>query len=570
MPSSTASHVTMTTTEIDDVETILRVTPINEIAKIAKETDPFVLKAFFDANPNAAQQADENGFRLFHYAAFANNAKLFVVASKAMKEDVFATCTFLSFFVLFSERFTFVVLSTTVDGLLTPIHCAVTTKAVTVLSVIHDSWPAAYRKALATPADEKQRPAALAKALFDGDDSDEAADVCRLVGVIADPLGAMNDLFGYRCDVGIARHKGTPIAPRDAPAGGLQVLSLDGGGSRGILAIGALARLQEELPADSYIGDYFDVICGTSTGSLIAFALGMKRMTLAEIKTMYIALAKDMFGTKSKAHMMVNGTQYSTYTLRRNVKEQFTAPSGAPRYMSDVFHPDAHRPVLIATTSTKDDWTKLHVFGNYTRRGSDSPYPLINDVAVWQACRATSAAPTFFSPKALEAGGTEFVDGGVVVNNPINVAVRESREVFGDSAPFNCIVSLGCGFASKEEAAKAKASLFKRFKTSVLGALAYLSPLEIAGVGVKAIRAALAMATETEKHHDAFVADHKELLGVYSRVTLPLHPDEAQLDVADEKCSRNSICKATMRRGSMPRRSQVGWSLASEFTDVNA
>jgi hypothetical protein len=189
-------------------------------------------------------------------------------------------------------------LTTQVDGL-TPVHVAVVAKAVDVLKML-SYWQrqydnVGYQAALGTPADETKRPAALAKELYGPDH-----EISQLVHVIKDAAGVIGRALGYEyaCHF-VARNAGSPIQPRAAPENGLRVLSLDGGGSRGVIAIGALTRLQEELPDDVYVGDLFDVICGSSTGAIIAAAIVYLRMPMKELKAMFIKLAQGMFGKKS-------------------------------------------------------------------------------------------------------------------------------------------------------------------------------------------------------------------------------------------------------------------------------
>ncbi len=66
---------------------------------------------------------------------------------------------------------------------------------------------------------------------------------------------------------------------------------------------------------------------------------------------------------------------------------------------------------------------------------------------IWEAARATSAAPTFF--KRIEIGpsgsGIEYVDAGLGCNNPIKQVIEEAVRVFGEDSEVACIVSIGAG-----------------------------------------------------------------------------------------------------------------------------
>jgi len=69
-------------------------------------------------------------------------------------------------------------------------------------------------------------------------------------------------------------------------------------------------------------------------------------------------------------------------------------------------------------------------------------------VKIWEACRATSAATTFFDAIALGPYSEEFVDGGIGANNPILQLWNEAQAVWGPDSlerNVNCIVSIGTG-----------------------------------------------------------------------------------------------------------------------------
>lgn len=89
------------------------------------------------------------------------------------------------------------------------------------------------------------------------------------------------------------------------------------------------------------------------------------------------------------------------------------------------------------------------LFKSYRPLGA-ADYP---DLAIWQAARATSAAPTFFKrikigPKNLEE---EFIDGGLGTNNPTQVLIKEAIRIYAPAAPVACIVSIGTGESSVVE-----------------------------------------------------------------------------------------------------------------------
>lgn len=81
-----------------------------------------------------------------------------------------------------------------------------------------------------------------------------------------------------------------------------------------------------------------------------------------------------------------------------------------------------------------------------------------NDCEVWQAGRATSAAPTYFEP--FELNGENYYDGGVIANNPVRVALREAESLW-PGREIGCVLSLGCGWFGKERGDGLRDTLIK-------------------------------------------------------------------------------------------------------------
>jgi len=193
------------------------------------------------------------------------------------------------------------------------------------------------------------------------------------------------------------------------------MLAIDGGGIRGILALGILERLERELRAESgspdyVLADYFDAIAGTSTGAIIASGLSIG-LSVGDLIDFYMGSGRDMF---SKARLSQRlRFQYSEEPLARTLRSVF----------GDLtLGSDALRTVLLL------------VMRNAT---TDSPWPLTNnphalynrrshpgcnlDLPLWQLVRASTAAPVFFPPETIAVAQHrfQFVDGGVTMyNNP--------------------------------------------------------------------------------------------------------------------------------------------------------
>ncbi len=190
-----------------------------------------------------------------------------------------------------------------------------------------------------------------------------------------------------------------------------RILALDGGGIRGVLALGFLERIEGVLrerysKPDLVLADYFDLIGGTSTGSVIASALAIG-MDAASIKKLYLELGGRVFGKKKFLGQL--NARYDESAM----VEELTAMFGE-RTLGD----GSIKTGLCVVTKRAD-----------TR----SPWPLINhpkgkfygdnrDILLRQAVRASAAAPTYFIPEKIDVGRGEyaaFIDGGVsMANNP--------------------------------------------------------------------------------------------------------------------------------------------------------
>ena len=88
---------------------------------------------------------------------------------------------------------------------------------------------------------------------------------------------------------------------------------------------------------------------------------------------------------------------------------------------------------------TSDDLGKHFRFRTY-----EASWNVIDDCLIWQACRATSAAPTFFPPIMIGKPPTAYIDGGLGNNNPIRSLMDEVAHIWPDRQ-IDCVVSIGTG-----------------------------------------------------------------------------------------------------------------------------
>ncbi|KAH3913970.1 hypothetical protein HBH56_096710 [Parastagonospora nodorum] len=234
------------------------------------------------------------------------------------------------------------------------------------------------------------------------------------------------------------------------PSSDLRLLALDGGGVRGLSALMILEKLMEAVDPDAPPKpcDYFDMVGGTSTGGLIAVMLGRLRMSVADCITAYLSLSNRVF-RKTQHRVTVKGKmqgRFDAEELARAVKE-VVKQQGLPEDVLLKDAPEAGCKVFVCATSKETNETVCLTSYRTPRGNSD----LLNSVTIWEACRATSAATSFFDPIAVGRFGEEFVDGATGANNPVREVWDQAQLAWGLEpleGRVKCLVSIGTGVPS--------------------------------------------------------------------------------------------------------------------------
>ena len=213
----------------------------------------------------------------------------------------------------------------------------------------------------------------------------------------------------------------------------IKILSIDGGGIRGIIPCIILAELRRRLGKNLY--EVFDLIAGTSTGGIIALGIGTRgndgqSYTPEELLNLYVENGPAIFKKK-------------LFTSVRELCSPKYSPDALEGTLAKFFQgtefKTALTPLLI---SSYDLEAQLPFFFKSHRIASQPNY----NWNVTSIARATSAAPTYFPPLHLSRGGENYalVDGGVFVNNPAMAAYAEARALYPEFAEF-VVVSVGTG-----------------------------------------------------------------------------------------------------------------------------
>ncbi len=210
-----------------------------------------------------------------------------------------------------------------------------------------------------------------------------------------------------------------------------RLLSLDGGGIRGIFSVAILERIENilrERYADGKPGfvlaDYFDFIGGNSTGAIIAAMLS-KGMSVRAVRESYEQLGPIVF--RRKPFWQSWRSFYGSEAFTRLLKENFSEASGELMTLGS----EQLRTCLMLVMrngTTGSTWPITnHPEARYNRRNPDDNAPTNLDIPLWQLIRASAAAPAFFptelvklhSPDDGKEQQFEFIDGAVSpYNNP--------------------------------------------------------------------------------------------------------------------------------------------------------
>ncbi|MFN7898472.1 MAG: patatin-like phospholipase family protein [Synechococcaceae cyanobacterium] len=230
-----------------------------------------------------------------------------------------------------------------------------------------------------------------------------------------------------------------PILERMQQPGPKKILACDGGGIRGLISVEILAYLEAELrrhleKPDLVLGDFFDLICGTSTGGIIATCLATG-MSMEQVRSFYLDQGTAMF-EHAKWFKQFH-EKYDSAPLSRMLRQAFN------QQLNGSDSPPSDQDAAVELGDPRLRGLLMLVLRNHN---TDSPWPVCNNprakynqldrkdcnlrLPLWQVVRASTAAPTFFPPEVvtLGAGSDEeyqfiFVDGGMTTyNNPAYLA----------------------------------------------------------------------------------------------------------------------------------------------------
>lgn len=226
-----------------------------------------------------------------------------------------------------------------------------------------------------------------------------------------------------------------------------RILTLDGGGIRGLITAVWLNQLEKKLGTP--IHEHFDLIAGTSTGSILACAIALGKPT-DELVRLYKDRGKEIFPSSFSSHIW----KWIRNVWSAGIDQPIHSDTGLKKVLQDEF--------------------EHHLFGELEKQTFVLSYDTLNrkaicfnskqtrygDIPIWEICKASSSAPAYFPAHVMtfnrtgESYEVPLIDGGVVASNPTACAIAEGlkhlrKEGKGRDIQDIVVVSLGTGDANK-------------------------------------------------------------------------------------------------------------------------
>lgn len=235
-----------------------------------------------------------------------------------------------------------------------------------------------------------------------------------------------------------------------------RILALSGGGFRGLYTARILEQLEEKT-GGTPVARYFDLICGTSVGGIIALALALE-IPAARIVALLKERGVKIFGGPAIQRKLRNPPLHRKHWVPYGISKARHSPGAlrdalsAPDWFGDKIVGDCLHPVLVPAVNYSDAKAQLFKTPHHPDMEIDWKVPLV-DVAL-----ATSAAPTYFPHHRIR--DRVYVDGGLVANGPALFGLHEAEIRFGRDAKSE-IEILAIGTLETEATASSAARLNK-------------------------------------------------------------------------------------------------------------
>lgn len=205
-----------------------------------------------------------------------------------------------------------------------------------------------------------------------------------------------------------------------------RILSIDGGGIKGVFPGSFLATLEQSLGQP--IATYFDLIVGTSTGGIIALGLGLG-ISARDVLSFYEENGPSIFrGSRAaRALRQIGISKYNSNPLREALRTVF----------GDRKLGESARRLVVPSCNL--DTGEVHIWKTSHHPRLERDYT----ASVVEVALSTAAAPTYF-PTHRSSAGIPLVDGGMWANNPVGIALVEATGILEWPRDSLRVLSLGC------------------------------------------------------------------------------------------------------------------------------
>ncbi|UKZ53308.1 hypothetical protein TrVGV298_007100 [Trichoderma virens] len=234
------------------------------------------------------------------------------------------------------------------------------------------------------------------------------------------------------------------------------------GGVRGIIELVILREIEMELGDHLPIQSFFDLIVGTSAGGILALGLGVKNWPVSECTSQFKGLCKQAF-TKRAPRLFNTFTAITGKGLYRSkaIESALRSAFGNNSLLYGRALHTRSTSIRVAVTTTLAREDRAAVLSNYNTecRSEKLPYVFIRpqdptqELKVWEAARATSAAPPYFKPFIQGETMRAYTDGAIHHHCPVFIADQERRLLWEDVKdwPPDIVLSIGSGFRTAED-----------------------------------------------------------------------------------------------------------------------
>lgn len=238
----------------------------------------------------------------------------------------------------------------------------------------------------------------------------------------------------------LIRQSLSAIGYASPPTGkGVRLLSIDGGGTKGLVILEVLRHLEKTTGRP--IHQLFDLICGVSTGAILATLLGTLHLSIDECERIYKETSTHMFQSNffsGTSRLLLKHAYYDTEKWESILKQMFT-----DKALIETSQSAQCAKVVIISALMNTPRLQPFAFRNYNLPDKSLDYYESScQYRVWEAIRASAAAPGYFEEFILD--GFVHQDGGVLINNPAAIAIHEAQLLWPNE-PIQACISIGSG-----------------------------------------------------------------------------------------------------------------------------